>query len=146
MIRSSSRAFRIGFVSAAFFLFLTSVARAQKPDAEKIYQHVKDNIIQIGNEKCVSEMSRAIALDNTQAEYYSYRGVYYSLLVKDKEALADLDQALKLDPRLVEALYSRQYIVARTDKLKAIADLKRIVEIDPKQSNAFGILATYYLK
>ena len=53
---------------------------------------------------------------------------------------------MKLNPDLIEALYSRQYIYAKTDKLKAIPDLKRIVETDPKQSNAYGILAGYYLE
>ena len=145
MFRALSKIIGICSIATVSLLFLAANVSAQNATAEKIFQSVKQNILQIGNAKCVSEMTRAIALDKTKAEYYNYRGFCYSLLDKYPEALVDLDQALKLDPRLIEALYSRQYIFAKTDKLKAIPDLKRIVEIDPKQSNAYGMLATYYL-
>ena len=145
MFRALSKIIGICSISTASLLFLAANVSAQNAAAEKIFQSVKQNILQIGNAKCVSEMSRAIALDKTQAEYYNYRGFCYSLLDKDKEALADLDEALRLNPGLIEALFSRSYLFSKTDKLKAIPDLKRIVEIDPKKSNAYGMLATYYL-
>lgn len=146
MFRSSSGRSRVCFGLAAALLYLTTGIFAQNPEAEKIYQHVKDNLLQIGDAKCVTEMTRAITLDKTRAAYYYYRGFCSSMLDKDKEALADYDQALKLNPALLDALYSRSYLFAHTDKQKAIPDLKRIIEIDPKESNAYGILASYYLE
>lgn len=146
MFRSSRNAYKIYFLSAVFLLLSAAAISAQNPEAKKIYQQVKENILQIGNAQCVSDMTRAISLDQTQAEYYYYRGFCFSLLDKDKEALADYDQALKLNPALLDALYSRSYLFAHTDRQKAIPDLKRIIEIDPKQSNAYGILASYYLE
>ena len=145
MFRKSCWKLRVDLF-AALLLLAAVEGVAQNPEAEKIYRHVKENILQIGDASCVSEMSRAITLDKSRAEYYNYRGFCYSLLDKDKEALSDLDQALKMDPKLLDALYSRSYLFAKTDKLKALADLKRIIEIDPKESNAYGILASYYLE
>jgi len=146
MFRPLPKTFQICLLSAVFLLLAAAAGSAQNPEAEKIYQQVKENILPIGNEKCVSDMTRAISLDHTQAEYYYYRGFCSSLLDKDKDALADYDQALKLNPALLDALYSRSYLFAHADKEKAIPDLKRIIEIDPKQSNAYGILASYYLE
>ena len=48
----------VSVMPAASLLFLAANLAAQNPEAEKIYQYVKENILQIGDAKCVSEMSR----------------------------------------------------------------------------------------
>jgi TonB family protein len=125
--------------------FLATSSSAQGDEAEKIYQNVKQNILNITPEKCVSEMTRAIELDGSNPVYLSYRGYCYMLLNDDAKAFADYDKALKLNPAYIEALYGRSNLLAKTDKEKAIEDLKLIVAIDPKQTNAYGILAGIYL-
>jgi TonB family protein len=132
--------------SIAAVLFLGQTSPAQNPEAEKIYKHLQDNLLSTSYADCVKEMDRAIALDNKNAVYFYQRGNCYYLDDNDSQALADLDEAIRLNPRYVPALFSRSHISVRTDKPKAIADLKRIIYIDPHQTGAYDVLGGIYLK
>jgi TonB family protein len=125
--------------------FFAATSPAQNAEAEGIYQRVKENILNITPADCVRDMTRAIELDRTDPVYFYYRGFCYMLADDDEKAIADFDQTLKLNPAYIDALYGRSHLVEKTDKQKAIADLKRIVAIDPRQTNAYGILAGFYL-
>ena len=127
-------------LSLATALFLTALASAQNPEAEKIYQHFKKNIDETSNADCVKQMDQAIALDDKTALYFYQRGLCYLLADDTAKALADVDQAVQLSPNYVEALFTRAHIYDQSNKQKAIADLKHIVEIDPRNAGAYNVL------
>jgi len=145
MSRMSERLFRVCLAMIFLALSFVGFATAQNAEAEKFYQQANEKMIQLDTAGAISDMTRAIELDGKNAKYFYYRGWCYMLADDDSKAITDLNQTLALKPDYIEALYSRSHILSKTDKAKAIVDLKRIVEIDPKQSNAYGILAGFYL-
>ena len=145
MNRSYRALFHIFISSIMVALFFAVNVGAQNTEAEKIYQHLKENLLKSSYSDCVSQMNRAIALDNKTAVYFYQRGLCYSLNDETTKALADLDQAIKLNPSYISALYSRSHLYSTTDKQRAIADLKRVIEIDPGEKGAYDVLGNIYL-
>ncbi len=75
------------------------------------------------------------------------RGYYERALVHEQsrryaEAVADYSKAIELDPRFVEAYFSRSSLYAghpaldKREYAKAVADLSKILEIDPRDFSA----------
>lgn len=93
-----------------------------------------------------------LALQRYTREYPKDPLGFYDLAVAEsatqpKEAIADLNTALALDPSLVNARYERAVLnnhLNRTDE--ALADLELILQKDPTNASALGTLGQVYLK
>jgi Flp pilus assembly protein TadD len=73
----------------------------------------------------VEAFSDAIRFDPTVAKYYSSRGAAQSRLGKLGEALADLGQAITLDPSDGKTFYNRGHVrLQQGDEVGAAADFR----------------------
>ena len=64
---------------------------------------------------------------------------------QDDRAIADLDQAIKLDPKLSVAYYARGGAWWRKKvRDKAIADYAEVIRLDPRNSDAYNSLAWHW--
>ena len=75
-----------------------------------------------------------IAQDPNNPELYNSRAVFK----KDKDAIADYDKAIELNPKYTEAYLSRGETKERLkDYDGATSDYKKVIELDPKNYRAF---------
>lgn len=83
----------------------------------------------------LADYNAAIAIAPDMADAYFGRGVVHMWMpVPDNSALADFDEAIRLDPRHDRAFNNRS-LIQRTDE-KALADISEAIRIEPR--------ATYY--
>jgi tetratricopeptide (TPR) repeat protein len=81
----------------------------------------------------VTEMTEAIRFKQ-DAEYYHDRGFCYRRMFRFKEAIADFDEALKLDPKRAWSFYNRGYSYRKMgDYKQALADFEQAVQLNPKE-------------
>lgn len=84
----------------------------------------------------------ALAEEPTNARGYYERGLIHEQNKRFAEALADYSKAIELDSRITEAYFSRSSIYAghpsldKRDYAKAVADLTKILGIDPEDYSA----------
>jgi tetratricopeptide (TPR) repeat protein len=82
------------------------------------------------------------AEEPTTARGYHQRGLQHQRNKQYAEALADFSKAIELDPRFVDAYFSRSRIydghpsLDQRDYAKAVADLTKILEIEPRDYSA----------
>jgi tetratricopeptide (TPR) repeat protein len=82
-------------------------------------------------------------LNSVQA--YLERGIVYSEQGKHELAIADFNQALKIDPDNVYAYGIRGASYAAQGKYElAIADFNQVIKIDPDNVYAYGIRGASY--
>lgn len=78
----------------------------------------------------------AVLLNNNSAIAHSSLGTVLTAAGKHDEALVELDEAIKLDPKDTSAYVNRAEIqLQRADFQAASEDLKRAIELDPEGSN-----------
>jgi tetratricopeptide (TPR) repeat protein len=115
-----------------------SAAYAQRADA---YQqgHIRDSSKQI-----FADLNRAIELDKTNALAYILRGIEFATLNDHEAALADFDQALRLNPRSYTALANRassKWSLGRLDEARR--DLQKALELNPPAEDRKQIEESY---
>jgi tetratricopeptide (TPR) repeat protein len=89
-------------------------------------------------EPALAAFCTAVRLAPSSALYRLHRGDILRRLDRHVEAIDDLSEAIRLDPRFDKALNMRADCYRATRQMhEAIADLSRAIEINP--------LATYYL-
>ncbi|MGD1902333.1 MAG: tetratricopeptide repeat protein [Geitlerinemataceae cyanobacterium] len=77
----------------------------------------------------VSDLSRAIEIDGSDAALYVSRGAAYRALGNDSAALADFDRAIEVDPGSGRIYLERGMLYARQEELaKAAADYQEAAE------------------
>ncbi len=75
---------------------------------------------------------------NRQAMYYYSNGVNLYKKAKMKEAVVELDQAIKLDPNCGEFYFRRGDCLLELDKLNdAYADFSKAIQLEPKHYPAY---------
>jgi Flp pilus assembly protein TadD len=76
--------------------------------------------------------------DNNSAAYYS-RGLAYSRLGNDRQAIGDYDKALSINPQYGEAYYCRgtSYLLLGNAR-QAIGDYDKALSLNPKHSKAYN--------
>ncbi|MGK7941380.1 MAG: tetratricopeptide repeat protein [Crocosphaera sp.] len=90
-------------------------------------------------EAAIEDCSKAIKLGFIEA--YSYRGLVHSALDKEKEALADHNQAIALAPNSFISYYFRASTYNNMGEYEqAIADYTKVIELAPKDPS----LADWY--
>ena len=122
--------------------------------AEQIADDDADGLARRGNAslvngdavKALEDLDKAVTLKPT-AQNFESRSRVYVALKKPKEALADLDEALKLDPSMVEARLRRVPLrMAAGDRDGATADLAELdASLAPSANQRFG-MATLYVR
>jgi tetratricopeptide (TPR) repeat protein len=76
--------------------------------------------------------------DNNSAAYYS-RGLAYSHLGNDRQAIGDYDKALEIDPQYIEVYYCRgtAYLLLGNSR-QAIKDYDKVIELYPKHNKVYN--------
>lgn len=88
-------------------------------------------------EKLMTQYKAAIEAAPDQAQPYLDRAEAYMSMRKLADALADTDQAVKLDANNIDALILRGYILFNMQQAeKAIADFSQVLELDHQHIRA----------
>jgi tetratricopeptide (TPR) repeat protein len=104
---------------AALIFSLANVAQAQQQNADGVWKQIPKS-------------------HNRQALYYYRTGVRLYQKAKMKEALVQLDEAVKLDPKCAEFYFRRGDCFLELDKLNdAYSDFTRAIQLDPRHFPAF---------
>ncbi|GAB4184967.1 MAG: hypothetical protein OHK0057_08720 [Thermoflexibacter sp.] len=127
------------FFSLLLFSFFVQAQTKEYEAGRKAYlsQNYKEAITQMG--KVLSKNPSHI-----MARYY--RSLSYAAMSLHNEALADLDEALKIMTRNADFYYQRALIhKAKNNKEQAISDLSSAIILDDKQADYFLERAELYL-
>lgn len=95
------------------------------------------------------DATQAFALepDRPQPDLHLLRARAYAAENKFKEAIADFDTALELNPELIEAYVERGSLFANNKRSDdAIGDYTRAIQMDPKNAKAYALRAEAKLK
>jgi tetratricopeptide (TPR) repeat protein len=89
------------------------------------------------DERSIADYTAAIALE-PRAEAFCGRGTVYLQAERYDLAIKDLNEAIKLNPHDYTAHHERglAYLEGKTDPARALADMDRAIEADPKQPAA----------
>ncbi len=104
----------------------------------------------LGNYKAAADDAKQ-ALDlepeRPQPELILLRAKSHAELNTFREAIADFNTALELDPDLIDAYVERGVLFAKNKRYDdAIGDFNRAIELDPKNAKAFAMRAEVRLK
>ena len=92
-------------------------------------------------EKAIKLFDQAIEENNTDPDLFHDRGVCYFHMKRKQEALADMNEALKLQPDYSYRYSSRAYMKGHLKDLEgAIEDYKKAIELDPDDAIAYNNL------
>lgn len=95
----------------------------------------------------VESYSKAIEIDDSNANAFYSRGVAYYYLKDYDAAIRDFNRALQLDDQYTNAYYSRGLANDRSGRLEAaIADFNRALELNDSNANAYYARALTYVR
>lgn len=143
-------------ISALLLLFIgTAFAQQTVPDDEEdiyfILMGQADEAIKEQNyEEAVARLIEAMSIrpdSESNVLILSNLGMVYGLMDKDSLAIATLDHALELSPRMTRLIANRAKINLKTgNDIEAYKDFSRIIELDSLNATAryyHGIMALY---
>ena len=120
------------------------------------YKALLDNaIFDIRNgkfEDSIEKINQSVELKRDWEISYFYRAVAYQALEQFDNAMLDYTKAIQLNPRMTDAYYNRAHIslsrkdIQNPDIKKAVADLEKAIEFDPKFIDALFALAAAHKK
>lgn len=89
-------------------------------------------------------LSGELSNQDLAAAYYNRGAMWAEGRVYDR-AMADYDQALELDPKMVDAYVSRAFIWQSKEEWgKAITDLRKAMELEPEYLGSYYNLSVVY--
>ena len=100
----------------------------------------------------IESLNSAIELDRNSDLAYFFRAAAYHATEKYNEAMLDYTKAIALNDKMTDAYYNRAKIILsrkdiqNPDIKKAISDLDKALELDPKFADALYALAAAYKK
>jgi tetratricopeptide (TPR) repeat protein len=107
-----------------FVVAMIEIAHIQS-DSKKFEKNLVEMLTNSINKKADSDM------------LYQYRGLYQYYLNDKKAALADFEQAIKLNPGNIEALYHSGLLYGEIkDYTKAVEQLTKVIEADKNYKSA----------
>jgi len=118
-------------------------------------KYLDDGISDFHNGKfknALENLNSAIEIDRTSHLAYFFRAASYHALEKYDEAMLDYTKTISLNDKMTDAYYNRAKIILsrkdiqNPDVKKAIKDLERALELDPKFADALYALAAAYKK
>ena len=96
-------------------------------------------------EKSLADLNQAITLAPDDVEMLLMRARVYQDLGEKQKALADADRALKLQPGLPDAVRTRAWLLAESDRLdEAVGELEALAQREPKDVQTLMQLALLY--
>jgi len=81
----------------------------------------------------------------SDAQAYYRRGIAYDEMGDIDRAIAELDQAIRIDPNFAQAYYSRGIAHSRRDRDRAIADYTSAIRLNPNFADAYNNRSLLYL-
>ena len=130
-----------GYRTESFRAISTVETQFRAINYEQSYLDRAQTFLQQGNyADAAQELSRLIALEPTNADAYYLRGNSAANLQLFDIALADYTEAVRLNPRLVEAYQSQGLLnIYNGDYNQAIDDFEQVLQLDPQSGDAqFG--------
>ena len=91
----------------------------------------------------LDNMNKSIELRNDWDISYFYRAVVHQALKNFDDAILDYTKAIQVNEKMVDAYYNRANIllsrkdIQNPDIERAISDLEKSIELDPKFTNAY---------
>jgi tetratricopeptide (TPR) repeat protein len=114
-----------------FIVAMIEIAHIQS-DSKKMEKNLVEMLTNSINKKADSDM------------LYQYRGLYEYYLGDKKAALSDFDQAIKLNPGNIEALYHSGLLYGEmSDYTKAVERLTKTIEADKNYKSAYLYRGVY---
>jgi len=89
-------------------------------------------------EKAIEKFNEAISQSPVYALAYKYRAKAYESLEKYKEATADYNTWIKLDPDNAIAYLNRANCIADYDEEKALLEYNKVLELKPEYISAYN--------
>ena len=86
--------------------------------------------------RAVSDASEALKLDPKSAPALANRGYAYLRMGQLDKARTDAEEAIKNDAKSARGYLTRGLAQEKADKTKAVADVKKALELDPKDAIA----------
>lgn len=100
----------------------------------------------------LDNISKSIELKNDWEISYFYRAVVHQAMKNYDDAILDYTKAIQINDKMTDAYYNRAQItlsrkdIINPDILKAISDLEKAIELDPKFVDALFALAAAHKK
>ncbi|KAJ6519403.1 TPR-like protein [Mycena sanguinolenta] len=112
-----------------------SISAADKAQAEKFKQSGNALMSAKQYDQAIEAYTQAIALDPTNAIYYSNRAAAYSSKSDHLSAVGDAEQAIKIDPKFVKAYHRLGHAQYSLTDFRASADaFERGLKLDPNNA------------
>lgn len=120
-------------------------AGSKAEEAKSYFDQAKGYLAEADWEKAERNFSRVIALDDTHAEAYQWRGRARRELNELGNAMLDENKAIQLNPQLAGAYRERALIKRTQDRWEeAITDLTKAVSLDDQDFEAYQALGDLY--
>jgi tetratricopeptide (TPR) repeat protein len=112
------------------------------------YQRGRGNLEKGKNEQAITDFTKAIRVNPTDAELYFYRAKAYENQQKHDLALADYTKAIELNPGVLSPYGSRGALYRKMRLYdQAIQDFTKAIELSPKMAPIYVDRGrTYFLK
>ena len=115
-----------------------------KPGQAMLYSERAFEYLMLGQyEKALLDYTRAVALEPNNIDLYLHRGENYEFMGRNADAEADYTRAIELYPIIGYEKRANFYWV-NDDHRKAIADITKVIELDPKKNAALILRFTIY--
>ncbi|KAJ7275467.1 hypothetical protein B0H12DRAFT_1227952 [Mycena haematopus] len=112
-----------------------SISAADKAQAEKLKQSGNTLMSSKQYDQAIEAYTQAIAVDPTNAIYYSNRAAAYSSKGDHLSAVGDAEQAIKIDPNFVKAYHRLGHAQYCLTDFRASADaFERGLKLDPNNA------------
>ncbi len=102
--------------------------------------------------QAIEKFNQSIALKNDWEISYFYRAAAHQALGELDEAMLDFTKAISINEKMTDAYYNRAQIILtrkdipNPDINKAVEDLEKALELDPKFVDALFAMAAAYKK
>jgi len=96
--------------------------------------------------KAINAFKKAILLDPNEPKGYFERGLYYDIKFMRDRALADYNEALRLNPDFIQVYIARASRYMPHEEAKALADFDKAISLDPNEMSIYAARANFYIQ